>query len=240
MKTETTKINPYGDYVYTTELHLHTSPVSKCAHVSAREAIKLYGENGCNSVVITNHLNPLWLEGNPECRAEEYLSDYREALEAGREFGVTVILGLEIRFTENNNDYLVYGVEPGDIKDMIPYIGKGIHAFYRDMSNGRRLILQAHPFRTNMVLAELCDIDGVETMNMHPGHNSRVGVAAKYARDNGLFVSGGSDCHQACDAALCLLRSRKPLTDSYGVADLLRSKDFIFDISGHLVYPYGI
>ena len=42
------------------ETHLHTMPVSKCAHKSIRENLEFYKKAGYDGVFITNH----FLDGN--------------------------------------------------------------------------------------------------------------------------------------------------------------------------------
>ena len=224
-------------YPYRVELHTHTSPVSACAHVTAEETVRRYAARGVDALVITNHLNPLWQEGDPKARALEYLADIAAAREEGKKCGVTVILGVEIRFTENHNDYLVYGVTPDEIEKMIPYLDRGIEAFYADFKREDNLILQAHPFRKGMELCPLHAIDGIEVFNMHPGHNSRIAVAAQYATDHNMVISGGSDYHEEGKEALCLFRTRTLPTDSFQIAEILKSRDYCFDISGFIVFP---
>ena len=229
-------INEYG---YKTEIHAHTSPVSRCSQITPEEMVKNYLSIGCNAVVITNHLNPDWVQGNSADQAEKYLSDYYETRRWGEKLGLNVILGVEVRFVENYNDYLVYGVEPSDIEKMIGYIDRGIVEFYRDFKSEKNLILQAHPFRKNMVLAPLDSVDGIETFNCHPGHNSAIGFAARYARDNNLIVSGGTDYHHEGHHGICVMRTKQELRDSFDVAEALKSRDYLFDISGSVVYPYA-
>lgn len=231
--------NILNEYKFRTELHAHTSPVSRCGKISPEEMVERYSEAGADCVVVTNHLNPDWLAKSADTRVEEYLSDYYRAFETGKRFGVHVILGVEVRFCENDNDYLVYGVEPSDIEKIISYIDKGISEFYRGFKNDKNIILQAHPFRKNMVLAPLDSIDGVETFNCHPVHNSKVAVAARYARDNRLTVSGGTDYHDPGDHGLCMMRSKKKPETSYDIAEILKSHDYLFDIAGSIVFPYG-
>ena len=151
---------------------------------------------------------------------------------------MNVILGVEIRFAENINDYLVYGISPEDIEYFITLLPHGIENFYKKVKNNRNVILQAHPFRKDMELAPLHAIDGIEVFNMHSRHNSAVAVAAKYAREHGLLVCGGSDYHALGDEAHCLVRTADKLRDSYDVAEMLKSKDFLFDLSGNLILPY--
>ena len=73
---------------------------------------------------------------------------------------------------------------------------------------------------------------------MHPHHNSRVGIAAQYARDNGLIISGGSDFHDEGWHALCLLRTEDRLRDSYDVAEALKNRKVAFEMSGNIILPY--
>ena len=151
---------------------------------------------------------------------------------------MTVILGVEIAFPEYPNDYLVYGISPEDIEYFVTLLPHGIENFYKKAKTDRNVILQAHPFRKNMVLAPLDALDGIEVFNMHPSHNSAVGVAAKFARENNLLICGGSDFHYQNDEALCLVRTENKLRDSYDVADMIKSRDFLFDLSGTLILPY--
>ena len=229
-------INEYG---YKTELHAHTNPVSRCSQIPPEDVVKNYASIGCDAVVITNHLNPDWKQGDLAEQAERYLSDYYAAQEFGKTAGVNIILGVEVRFTENYNDYLVYGIEPSDIEKIISYIDRGIADFYREFKNERNLILQAHPFRNKMELAPLEFLDGIESFNCHPGHNSKIGEAARYARNNDLIVSGGTDYHHEGHHGICVMRTKQTLRDSFDVAEVLKSRDYLFDISGSVVYPYA-
>jgi len=226
-------------FPYKTELHAHTSPVSRCSEIPANELIDNYAVLGCHSIVITNHLTPEYADPSfPDYTAEYYLSDYFKACEYAKDKGVNVILGVEIRFPENWNDYLVYGVSPEDVEKMIELLPFGISNFYKNFKSDKNVILQAHPFRKGMVHAPLSSIDGIETFNMHPNHNSAVALAAKYARDNGLLVCGGTDYHHPNHQGMCMLRTDFPLKDSFDVAKAIKSKYFLFDVSGHLVIPY--
>lgn len=225
-------------YPYKTELHTHTWPVSACGHISPETLVARYAALGCHTLTLTNHLNPLWMEGDPKERAKEYLADYHAAIRAAKGTGMTVALGVEIRFPENNNDYLIYGVCPEDVEHFIRLIPYGIRNFYKEAKTDRNVILQAHPFRKGMELAPTDSIDGIETMNMHPDHNSKVARATDYARKHGFLVSGGSDCHEEQAVASCLTRTKTPLADSYDIARTIQEKSMIFDLSGHIVIPH--
>lgn len=220
-------------YPYTTELHAHSFPVSACGDFSAQEVVKLYAAAGVRSLVLTNHLSPF----NCAEGVEYYLEDYRKARDAADD-SINVILGVEMRFTENSNDYLVYGVSEEDIPRFIELIPYGIDNFYKEVKNDRNVIIQAHPFRKNMVLASEDSIDGIESFNFHPGHNSRVGVGARYAKLCTKLVTCGSDFHHAGHHALCLMRTQNEMKNSYDVAEAIKSRNVVFDASGHIIIPY--
>ena len=221
------------DYPFTSELHAHSFPVSPCSNFSPEEVVKLYTDAKVSSLVLTNHLTP----ANCENGADYYLGDYKRACEAAAG-KINVILGVEIRFTENSNDYLIYGVSDEDIRyftELIPY---GIENFYRKVKNDNNIIIQAHPFRNNITLAPRDSIDGIESLNIHPKHNARIGICTKYARDNNFLVTGGTDFHHPGHQALCLMRTQTEMKSSYDVASAIKSKNVLFDCSGHIIIPY--
>ena len=47
---------------YLTELHAHTSEVSRCAHVDAAGVVDRYLSEGYTSLVISNHFNNFTLD----------------------------------------------------------------------------------------------------------------------------------------------------------------------------------
>ena len=224
-------------YKYTTELHAHSFPVSACGELRSHEVVAAYKQAGATSLVLTNHLNPLWISDDPDAAAEEYLSDYLCAKESAAG-DINVILGVEIRFPENDNDYLIYGVEEDDVKEFIKLLPYGIKNFYKEVKSDKNIIVQAHPFRKNMVLAPLDSIDGIESLNMHPNHHAKPSIAFKYAKENNLLVTGGSDFHHKGQHALCFMRTEKEMKTSLDVAEALRSRSAIFDCSGHIIIPY--
>ena len=70
-----------------------------------------------------------------------------------------------------------------------------VEEFSKKYRNDKRLLIQAHPFRNGMTEVPPEYLDGIETFNMHPNHNSRVAVAAKYAKKHHLIQTVGTDYH---------------------------------------------
>ncbi len=228
------------EYSYTTELHAHTSPVSNCGKLTAAFDARLYAKLGCNTLTITNHMDAdkYTRFPNPRDLAEFYLSDYYKAKEAAKDTGMCVALGVEIRFVGTTNDYLIYGISPEDIEEIATYLPRSIEDFYKGFKNDKNVIIHAHPFRNNMERTPLGFVDGIESLNLHPSPNSRIGLATRFARDNDLLVTAGSDFHDPDRMAMGLMRTKSQMRDSFDIAEAIKSRDVVFDMSGHIVIPY--
>lgn len=220
---------------YKTELHTHTKPVSGCSDIEAEQLVKIYKEKGYDGVVLTNHFTR-YLQGETvEEKIKWYLEDYYKCYEEGKLIDLNVILGAELRFTENNNDYLIFGICPEDliqIYEMLPY---GIDRFYKECKNEKNIIIQAHPFRDGMESVRRESLDGIEVFNMHPNHNSRIGLAAKYANENNMIATCGSDFHHHGQECLCGIITKKQLRNSYDVANVLKAGDYNIAIDNYLI-----
>ncbi len=228
-----------SDYKFKSELHAHSFPVSGCGKFPSDEVVKTYIDSGVHTLTLTNHLTPNYLVNRtPLELVEFYLADYYKALDFAEGKDINVVLGVEIRFKNTSNDYLVYGICPDDIEHMISYLDTDIQTFYEGFKNNKNIILHAHPFRSNMEQTPIGFVDGIETFNTHPGHNSRIALACRLARQYDFTVVCGSDFHEAGRHATCLLRTKNLLRDSYDVAEAIKSRDVVFDVSGHIVIPY--
>lgn len=227
------------DYKYKVELHAHTSPVSQCSQITPKRMIEAYKELGFSGITITNHFFNGSLDlTNTKKAVEYYLKDYYDTKNEGEKYGIKVYLGLEARFPENINDYLVYGITEQDVYKAIELLKYDIKTFYKEFKTPNNLILQAHPFRNGMELADPEFIDGVEVFNMHPSHNSRVAVAAKYAAEHSeFFISGGTDFHHEGQQGMCATCFREIPSDSIELAKLLKQKDYIFKLGNSIILP---
>lgn len=226
-------------YKYKTELHLHTSPASGCSEVSVQDAVEIYSRLGYHSVVLTNHFYPgmRFLEDKAKC-IESYLEDYDLAVKLGQKYGINVILGCEMRFTENTNDYLLFGIDKVFLDTAYESLRLGIAEFSKQFRNEERMIIQAHPFRNGMTEVAAEYLDGIEGFNMHPGHNSRNGFAAKYAKEHGLLITAGTDFHHYGHEGLSALLTKTVMKDSFDIVRVLKNGDYLLEISGSILVPY--
>lgn len=224
------------------ELHAHTKPVSGCSEIPPEEMARIYHEKRYDAVVITNHFLPGKLsEMSADEAVDWYMSGYEQTKAAGEKLGLKVLLGAELRFSESINDYLLFGVNREILLQCHPYLKKDLPSFRREVHLPDSVFVQAHPFRDNM---ERCDptlLDGIEVLNMHPNHASRNGIAIRYAAENNFKIrTVGSDFHHLNRGheAVSALRTKTVPEDSFALAAILRSGDYIFELGENvLVLP---
>lgn len=231
------------DYKYKIELHAHTKPCSGCSSVTPERMAQIYKELGYDAVVITNHMQPRFHMRNfssKEEMLETYIEGYRRAKAEGDKLGINVILGVEVFLEKSPADYLIYGIDEDFLIRASENLGLPLPEFYALMKNDKNVILQAHPFRNNTPIMPVDSLDGIETFNLHPEHNSRVGIAARYAAENNMKITiCGSDFHDEPSYGLAALRTKTLPKDSFELAAVLKTCDFLFDFSGNIVIPRG-
>ena len=226
-------------YPYRVELHAHSSPASGCSEIPPEKLVELYADKKVDALCITNHYTPALLTNGKsrEQTVSEYLDDFHRAAAEGEKRGVAVILGAELRFIENSDDFLIFGIDDKDIDDFYDHVGNSVADFRKNWHKDGSFFLQAHPFRNGMVLVDPELLDGVEAFNMHPNHNSRVGIAAGYSVENALIPTIGTDCHHFGHEAIGLIRTKALPKTSDDIAQILYSRDYIFEINCFLMIP---
>lgn len=213
------------------DTHVHTSEVSPCGKVPAKEAVKMYKDAGYYGIVITDHYCDSFFIGLGDLTWDEkidcYLEGYNIALNAGKILGLEVILGMEIRFIENANDYLVYGIDEEFLRSNKELYKLSLREF-RDLTKEENiLIFQAHPFRPNMIPAPVELLDGVEVYNGNPRHNSNNDIAYEYALKNQLGMLSGSDFHRMVDIARGGIVISESIGNSHKFSNIIRNNKII-------------
>ena len=230
----------FSEYKYKIELHAHTNPASSCSDFTPEEVIKTYSEAGVDAVVITNHFCKSGSEIGKDEYINRYLGDYRDAVSAGKKYGVNVILGMELRFSsENNNDYLVFGIDEDFISYAYDFLDCTLEEAYPHIKNDKNLIIQAHPKRKGIEPVDSAFLDGIEAFNMHPGHNNSPSMACKIVHENpDLLIIAGSDYHHKNHEAGGLILSKNLPSDSFELTKLLKSRDYLMSVGGYITIPY--
>jgi hypothetical protein len=133
------------------DIHVHTCEVSACGEIEAAEGVRMYHEAGYQGIMITDHFHKLYFESLPEIKWEDkvdrYLEGYRKAKKEGERTGMQVLLGMEYRNCETDNDFLIVGLtekflyENPEIYELP--LEEAIDLFHRN----HMLVIQAHPVR---------------------------------------------------------------------------------------------
>ena len=98
--------------MFKTELHCHSKDISECARVSTEEIINKYCEAGYTTLVLSNHFSSGTMRFVGADTWDKWIDSFVEGynkLKRDAEGKLNILLGLELRFNENCNDYLVYG-----------------------------------------------------------------------------------------------------------------------------------
>ena len=218
-----------NQYLY--DPHTHTKETSQCGRLPAADVVDRYVRNGFAGLVVTDHLHPEYLsridtEHNWDKVIDHYLSGYRAAKVRGDQVGLHVILGAELRFPENDNDYLVYGIDEQWLRSN-PYVCcMSAREFYEKFHH-QLLIIHAHPYRNgNMTVFEDA-VHGTELINAHPRHENHNDLALELCRRHpDYYRLAGSDTHESGDEARAGVLLPAPVTDSFAYKHMIETHQF--------------
>jgi predicted metal-dependent phosphoesterase TrpH len=205
-----------------TEFHLHTAETSPCGMVPGREIIRVLAAAGYGGVIVTDHYLPGAFD-RPETRGL-FLEGYRAAREAGAALGVTVLPGMEFRFADADNDFLVYGMQEADFAELPAGLsGYPLADFSAYCRAHGWLVYQAHPFRPWCSVQDPSYLDGVEVFNGNPRQLNHNGQALIFARAHNLLGVAGGDVHQLEDVRPDGLEVPQSLLTPKGIVRFLRA-----------------
>lgn len=224
-------------YPYRLELHAHSSPASGCSEVPADELVRVFKEAGYDGFALTNHfIANSDYTGSKENTIEMFKKDIYLAQETGDKLGIKVYAGAELRFhNHSNNDYLFFGYTLDELPDIFDYLNTDLETFVKEYKKESSLLIQAHPFRNNMIRMNSDLLDAIEAFNVHQNHNSRVAVAAKYAAAEGKIMTVGSDYHHPGFEGISATRTKVLPKDESELISIIKNDDFIIEIGGRIL-----
>lgn len=181
---------------YLFDTHIHTAESSACGEVAAADVVARYKNLGYDGIVITDHMQHVIdrFGGTYEENVDRFLDGYHAA-KALADTDFKVILGMELRFLENDNDYLVYGFDEEFLYSRDLAHIPTLEDFMPIAKENGLAIFQAHPFRNGMEIKEPGIVDGIEVYNGHGNHDSRNDIAMMWAEKFGFRKLSGSDFH---------------------------------------------
>jgi hypothetical protein len=201
--------------------------------VSNEQIINKYKEAGYTTLVLANHFNR-GTQGFLRCEEygdfiTAYLKGY-EDLKNDAQGVLTVLLGMELRFEENSNDYLVFGVTEEFLRNNPPLYDMNPESFSKLAKENGLLFVQAHPFRNSMTVVNPRFLDGVEVFNGHMGHDSRNEIANMWAEKFNLIKTSGTDYHYITSPANGGIFTEEEITDMNQLVEILKSGNYTLNM----------
>ena len=219
--------------MFKTELHCHSNDISECARVSTTDIINKFTAKGYSTLVLANHFNSGTMRyvgaGNWDEWVDKYISGY-EKLRKEAEGKLNVLLGMELRFNENNNDYLVFGVTEELLRSIPDIFDMNPGSFHKLAQENGCLFVQAHPFRNGMVVTRPDFLDGVEVFNGHLGHDSRNDIARMWAEKFNLIKTSGTDFHYNDSPANGGILTENEITSMSQLIEVLKSGNYTLNM----------
>lgn len=179
------------------EMHLHTKESSPCAKVDVKDALVMFKEKGYDAVIITDHFYHNIYESYSCWKdiVDKFLLGYKEALKVADSIGIKVFLGMEIRFPQNYNDYLVYGIDEEFIYQHEYIYNTSLEEFF-NLVKDKYVVVQAHPFRWGNTLYDVNYLHGIEILNTNPHNNCPNDLAYNEWIKTDLIATCGCDFHK--------------------------------------------
>jgi hypothetical protein len=210
------------------EMHLHSKESSPCAKTDIKSALKAFKENGYGAVVITDHFYHWILKDLKTWKevVDKFLLGYRLALEEGEKLGLKVFLGMEIRFPQNYNDYLVYGIDEEFIYEHEYIYNTSLEEFY-ELVKDKYVVVQAHPFRWSNTLYDTKYLHGVEILNTNPNNECNNDLAYNAWTDTNLVSTCGCDFHSLdCITNSHYMTLNRMPSNNKELVEILKNKEY--------------
>lgn len=201
--------NPYSDYPYVYETHLHTNAASKCGRSTPEEMVHACKDAGYTGIFVTEHFYYGNTSINRKLPWEDwvsgYCSGYERAKAEGDKIDLQVFFAWEASYT--GTDFLIYGLDKDwlikheEIKDA------SIREQYEIIHRAGGMVVHAHPFREEFYIPEVRlfpeYVDAIEVINAshlvkYPDEkgSSPFDIRAfEYARKYNFPETEGSDIH---------------------------------------------
>ncbi|MBQ0110781.1 MAG: hypothetical protein KBS41_02510 [Oscillospiraceae bacterium] len=226
------------EYPIKIEMHCHCKPASGCGDFTAPELVNIYKKEGYDALLLTNHFMYSTLPEKEYC--DFWYADFEKAVKEGEKVGLKVMLGAELRFLDTGTyDFSLIGLDRSMLEKTHASLRFSPEYFYNKVKDDRSLLIQVHPFREPCRPYASSALDGMELINGHPRQNNSNTYSARYlAQHPELLRVCGTDFHHPHMQALTALRTKTLPADSFELAEILRSKDYLLQLGENIILPY--
>ena len=147
------------------EMHCHTDG-SICADYSIEGIANDYLKAGYGGIVVTNHYaHKEFLRQGFSCPkeyAEKFLSWIENAEKVGKEKGIKIFYGMEVRLVYNYTEYMLYGFDKNFVLEN-PELYNLTQEQLFDLANKNNVFMyQTHPFRNGVIAGNPKYMHGAE------------------------------------------------------------------------------
>ena len=215
--------------MFKTELHCHSNDISACARVSTQDIINKFYEAGYSTLVLTNHFSQGTLDHVGAKSWDEWIDKFvgaYEKLKKDAQGKLNILLGLELRLNDSDNDYLVFGATEEFLRKIPHVFDLWPEDFHRLANENGCLFVQAHPFRNHMKIKRPDCLDGIEVFNGHFGHDSRNDIAELWAERYNLIKTSGTDFHYNDSPANGGIFTECEITSMEQLVEILKSGNY--------------
>ncbi len=215
---------------YKYQMHMHTSPCSKCGAITPAELAKALYEGGYAGGVITNH----FLRGNTgidrklpwEEFVQPYIDDYLELKKEAEKFDLDIIFCIE-EGIGGGKEFFPYGLSPETLKEHSELRYTTLDVWRNVVHNDGGLIIQAHPFRHRDYIVEpgLSPIELLDGYELYNFCNDELGnlEAEEQRKKYPQFVyTSGGDAHSAEIMCHGGIETDRRIHNEKELADILR------------------
>ena len=212
--------------MFKTELHCHSLEISQCARVNSNDIVEKFYNAGYTTLVLANHLTLGTMSYNKAETWKEFVDKYVSAYEslcAAASGKMHILLGAELRFNENSNDYLLFGITKEFLLSHPEIFDLNPERIQPILKENGILLIQAHPFRNGMTVINPRFLDGVEVFNGHFGHDSRNEIANAWAEKFNLIKTSGTDFHYNTSPANGGILTSEEITSMPQLVEILKS-----------------
>ena len=223
--------------MYKYQLHLHTTPCSKCGKLTPEELCQALVEYGYQGGVITNHFyhGNSGIDRSENTSWEQFVAAYEEnwlaCKKEAEKYDLDIIFSIE-ESLKPGTEVLCYGITPKILYDN-PQLIKGVaEEWVRVMRENGVVIIQAHPFREAFYIPEpgplpVEMIDGVEVFNngnSDPSMNER---ALEFAKEHPhLLRTSSADAHWYECVQYGGIVTEHRIRNEQDLAKVLRSREY--------------
>ena len=180
------------------DMHAHTKGISRCCRIDAPEMIEVAKEAGLDGVVLTNHYQKSYVQGDDaDAFAAGYVAEYHRATAEGRAQGMLVLFGVEVTMAKHAGAHvLIYGLSEDFVLRYPALYDYTLPELYRLVSAEGGVLVQAHPLRGNKnALLDTQYLSGIE-ISCHPLYEgTHLDEISRIARQTGLILTCGGDYH---------------------------------------------